>query len=276
MAKQRMISTNFWKDSYVVDLDPSEKLLFNYLLTNPYTNVAGIYELNIREIAFDTGIDKSMVEKIIERFAADDKLTYKNNWLMLTNFIKHQSLNPSVVQGIQRVYNDLPSWVQKFATEVWHDHNYDSLLGAWVQPVDSLSTASLEPATGGGVTRTKLNLTKLNLTKPNLTKPNAVVVSTLRPEPIPTLIIEAMLDYWKSEVGMEVDTVSNRRAIAAILRQKAMSEIKLKQLVDGVVLSIDDKYAPRISDFVSLKRKMNDLIIWGRKRNMDDGRVVTI
>jgi hypothetical protein len=63
----RYINTNFWKDNYIADLDPSEKLLFLYLITNPRTNIAGIYELNLREIAFDTGFDVDMVKKILAR-----------------------------------------------------------------------------------------------------------------------------------------------------------------------------------------------------------------
>ena len=35
MAKQRYINTKFWRDSYIEDLDPIEKLLFLYLLSNP-------------------------------------------------------------------------------------------------------------------------------------------------------------------------------------------------------------------------------------------------
>jgi len=38
--KKRYISTKFWDDEFIVNLDPIEKLLFMYFLTNPLTNVA--------------------------------------------------------------------------------------------------------------------------------------------------------------------------------------------------------------------------------------------
>jgi hypothetical protein len=67
MAKQRYINTKFWRDSYIEDLDPTEKLLFLYLLTNPDTNICGVYELPLKIIAADTGIDKEMVKKLLNR-----------------------------------------------------------------------------------------------------------------------------------------------------------------------------------------------------------------
>ena len=108
MAKNRIVNTKFWDDSYIIDLDPIEKLLFLYLLTNPLTNIAGIYEVQNRRIAFDTGIDKEMVEKILGRFERDGKIVRKGDWLFIKNFIKNQSLNPSVLSGIRKELSNLP------------------------------------------------------------------------------------------------------------------------------------------------------------------------
>ena len=53
MFKHRYINTHFWKDNYIINLDPTEKLIYLYLLTNPLTNIAGVYEINIKEISID-------------------------------------------------------------------------------------------------------------------------------------------------------------------------------------------------------------------------------
>lgn len=98
MAKQRIVNTHFWKDNYVMELDPSEKLLFLYFITNPETDLCGIYEKSVREIAFDTGFDKSMVEKIIARFEREGKIFYKNGYVYIRNFVKHQMTNPKIEQ----------------------------------------------------------------------------------------------------------------------------------------------------------------------------------
>jgi len=156
MATSRVVNTMFWKDSYVVDLQPDEKVLFLYLLTNPLTNIAGIYELSIREIVFDTSIEKKRVEAILSKFVIDKKITYINGWVALHNWTKHQSNNPNVRTGIKRIIDELPEWLRKELLDP--DDKQSSLLE------DSLS----KPI-NSDVKPIRLNLTRLNLTKLNST-----------------------------------------------------------------------------------------------------------
>jgi hypothetical protein len=106
--KNRYINTKFWNDNYISNLDPIEKLLFLYLLTNPCTNLSGIYEIQLKHIAVDTGIDKEMIEKIFQRFEKDNKVVYRNGWIAITNFIKHQKMNPNVKRGIEENLKKAP------------------------------------------------------------------------------------------------------------------------------------------------------------------------
>lgn len=117
MAKQRVINTKFWSDSYITNLDPVEKLLFLYCLTNPYTNITGIYEVPLRNIAFDTGIEKEMVEKILKRFEEDKKIIYKDGWIIVINFIKHQIKNMKVIEGILNELNKIPEKICTLAID---------------------------------------------------------------------------------------------------------------------------------------------------------------
>lgn len=154
----RYINTNFWKDSYIVDLETDEKLLFLYLLTNPQTNIAGIYELSIREMAFDTDIDKKRIAEIMLKFEKDHKLVYINGWVALNNWIKHQSKNPKVATGIQRIVDNLPEWLQN---KLLHPDDDQLTLLQDSQPIGN--DRKRKPIA--------LNLTKLNLTKPNGSTP---------------------------------------------------------------------------------------------------------
>lgn len=105
----------------------------------------------------------------------------------------------------------------------------------------------------------------------------AVGKPTARPERVPTSDIDEMLDYWQTTVQLQLgNEMGQRKAIAAMLRQPKMDKDKLKQLIAGVALALDDQYAPRISDFVSLKRKQNDLLVWGRKRGNNGQRSVDL
>lgn len=122
MAKQRYINTRFWDDGYIVTLDPIEKLLFIYFLTNPLTEMSGAYEIPLRRIAFDTGIDADMVLKIIRRFADEDKIIYRDGWILVCNFIKHQAINPKIQTGIEMSVSRCPDWIKDRLTIA-----YDSL-----------------------------------------------------------------------------------------------------------------------------------------------------
>lgn len=99
MAKQRYISTSFWDDEWVQELDPSEKFLYIYLLTNPLTNIAGIYKITKRRIVFDTGFNQDTIEKILKRFSHDGKVHYRNNYMIITNWTKHQKLKTKNKDG---------------------------------------------------------------------------------------------------------------------------------------------------------------------------------
>ena len=110
MAKTRMIDTSFWDDPYIVSLDPIEKLLFIYFLANPLTNVAGIYEITLKRIAFDTGIDRDTVLKILDRFEEAGKIYYRDGYVIIKNFIKHQAITEKskIKTGIEKILNELP------------------------------------------------------------------------------------------------------------------------------------------------------------------------
>lgn len=108
MAKQRSFNTKFWDDEYIQNLDPIEKLLFIYFFTNPLTTMCGIYEISLKRGAFDTGIDKDMVEKVLKRFEEDRKIFYINGWIFIKNFLNHQILNPSVMEGVENTLKEIP------------------------------------------------------------------------------------------------------------------------------------------------------------------------
>lgn len=113
MAKSRVINTKFWADDYISHLDPTEKLLFLYFLTNPFTDISGVYEIPLKNIALDTGIDKEMVEKIIKRFEKHGKIFYRKGWLAIKNFSKHQNLNnPKILAGVEMGLSKAPDFIK--------------------------------------------------------------------------------------------------------------------------------------------------------------------
>lgn len=114
MSKQRYIDTRFWSDNWVVEeLNPLDRYLFLYLLTNDKTNIAGVYEISVKTIANETGIDKEEVSRMIERLKP--KVVYVDGWIVLKNFRKYQSKNPKIQRGIEIELEKAPEQIREIA-----------------------------------------------------------------------------------------------------------------------------------------------------------------
>lgn len=106
-----MLDTKFWSDNYISELDPSEKLLFLYFITNPFTNICGIYEITLRQIALDTGFDKDMILRILDRFSRDKKIYFVDGWICVKNFTRHQTMTKFIKIGIEKALELVPGKV---------------------------------------------------------------------------------------------------------------------------------------------------------------------
>jgi len=106
--KLRSVNTRFWEDPFIENLNPSEKLLFLYFLTNPLANILGIYEISIKRICYDTGLNKSTVEETLKGFKSLGKVFYVDSYIILSNFLKNQNLNPNMFTGAVELFNNLP------------------------------------------------------------------------------------------------------------------------------------------------------------------------
>jgi len=145
MAKERIINTKFWNDTWIREaLNALDRYFFIYLLTNDKTNISGIYEIPSSTIAIETGIDK---DEIINTMFSKlkPKAYYKSGWVIITNFLTHQHLeSDNVIKGIVRELKNAPNEVVLYAKEMGYGKGIDRVWEGYHI----------------------LNLTKLNLTKP--------------------------------------------------------------------------------------------------------------
>jgi len=147
---QRLIKSSFWSDPYIENLNPIEKMLYLYFLTNDKTNLIGIYELSIRRMAFQTGIESKKLVTILKKFEEHKKIAYKNSYVFILNFLKHQNLNNSnIKKGIEREYIALPEDCKEYARGIYETYK-------------------------GHIRDFALNLTKLNLTELSLSTESGV------------------------------------------------------------------------------------------------------
>jgi len=113
MATLRSVNTRFWEDPWVEELSPSEKLLFLYLLTCKYANLAGIFEITIRRISFETGLNNETIRNGLKRFAKDKKAFFVDeNYMFLPNWLKNQNLNSNMKKGVIAIFSELPKDVK--------------------------------------------------------------------------------------------------------------------------------------------------------------------
>ena len=97
MGIKRIVDTSFWTDGKVDEFTPEDKYFMLYLLTNPFTTQLGIYEISIKQVAFQLGYSVDAVNALIDRFSnkygviAYSKAT---NEIAIKNFLRH-----SIIKG---------------------------------------------------------------------------------------------------------------------------------------------------------------------------------
>lgn len=127
MSKKTLIDTKFWSDNYICDLDPIEKLVFIYALTNNRISLCGIYEVPIKVMAMETGIDREMLPKILQRLEKAKKIVFRDGWLCIVKYPKHQSYNKTTMSvAVGREIDQIP----KDLLDIFIGYGY---------PIDTLS-----------------------------------------------------------------------------------------------------------------------------------------
>lgn len=129
MAKERLINTKFWNDGWIRELSPLQRYLFFYLLTNEHTNISGIYELPLSTMEYETSLSEKDLKVILSKL--QPKIYYKDGWMIITNFLKHQHLNSeTVLAGIQKQISDAPQTVIEHAQSIGYGYGMDRV---WVR-----------------------------------------------------------------------------------------------------------------------------------------------
>jgi hypothetical protein len=111
--KQRLFSTKFWSDSWVVDdLNALDRYLFLYLLLNERSNLIGVYELPLRVAAFETGIDQSDLARMLAKMSP--KVEYlQDRYIYVEKAADHAADNPAINKGMLRELAALPAAVRE-------------------------------------------------------------------------------------------------------------------------------------------------------------------
>lgn len=91
--------------------------------------------------------------------------------------------------------------------------------------------------------------------------------------------INQCFEVWKETIGLEISgrVTANRRACYNLVRKYQVDGVT--RLIRAVEKANEDKYAPRVSDFVELQSKLNALLMWAKKQTITQktqSRVATL
>ena len=97
MGIKRVVGTAFWTDGKVDEFSPEDKYFMLYLLTNPFTTQLGIYEMSIKQAAFQLGYSVETVKVLLDRFENEYNMIVfspKTSEIAVLNFLRH-----SIIKG---------------------------------------------------------------------------------------------------------------------------------------------------------------------------------
>lgn len=97
MGIKRIVDTSFWTDGKVDEFSPEDKYFMLYLLTNPFSTQLGIYEISIKQVAFQLGYSMDAVKVLIDRFENKYGIiafSPNTNEIAIKNFLRH-----SIIKG---------------------------------------------------------------------------------------------------------------------------------------------------------------------------------
>lgn len=112
----RIVYTEFWSDPKVMeDMTPEDKYFYLYLLTNPCTNMIGIYRIVKKQMAFDLGYSIESINSLMNRFIGTHKLVLYNEEtkeICIKNYGKY-NLNKGGKPMIDCIKKDLGNVIDK-------------------------------------------------------------------------------------------------------------------------------------------------------------------
>lgn len=97
MGIKRIVDTSFWTDGKVDEFSPEDKYFMLYLLTCPFTKQLGIYEISVKQVAFQLGYSVDAVKVLLDRFENKYGIiiySEETNEIAIKNYLKH-----SIIKG---------------------------------------------------------------------------------------------------------------------------------------------------------------------------------
>jgi hypothetical protein len=151
-----------WSDGWFAELKPEFKLLFVYLFTNERASVSGLYELPVRIIQFETGLDKEVILAGFAEFQKTEpaKVLYdaETGVVYVRNMLKYQaSTSPKVKNRIKADVASVPAcslkdkWLSEYKVLIGYRYGIEKEAdGIDTSSSISIYSSSYSSKEGGG------------------------------------------------------------------------------------------------------------------------------
>lgn len=94
---ERGFLTETWDDDWFQVLSRDQRYLFIYLWTNNHCNQAGLYQLTLVTIAFETKLDKTELPRLLKSLSPKVEWYPELNLIWVKNFLRHQTKSPKFI-----------------------------------------------------------------------------------------------------------------------------------------------------------------------------------
>ncbi|MBA7662849.1 hypothetical protein ES703_70882 [subsurface metagenome] len=94
---ERGFLTETWDDDWFQVLSRDQRYLFIYLWTNNHCNQAGLYQLTLATIAFETKLNKAELPSLLKSLSPKVEWYPEQNLIWVKNFLRHQTKSPKFI-----------------------------------------------------------------------------------------------------------------------------------------------------------------------------------
>lgn len=127
MGVKRIVDVSFWTDNKVDEFSPEDKFFMLYLLTNPFTTQLGIYEISIKQAAFQMGYSIDAFNVLLDRFETKYRMivySKETGEIAIKNFLRH-----SIIKGGKPVEDCIKRDMSKVKNRKLLDFVFSSISG---------------------------------------------------------------------------------------------------------------------------------------------------
>lgn len=154
----RQVDTGTWDDPWFAELEPDGKLLFLYLLTNRRSTAAGVFEITIRAMAFETGLDTKRVNTALESISSRVQWWPEYQTVWIKNFLRHQAVSPKFYMSAWSEMREMPEAVRDSVGSIYpiltrnekppdNKDDIEALLIPYPKGIDTVSEPSRKTST---------------------------------------------------------------------------------------------------------------------------------